>query len=209
MHVDWKSAIYSPFVRDLNPGNGSVVGDRVWVHASIDLMEILEALANILVFGPFGSPTGTLPPVFKVRHENTRIWRCYEKQGADDKEAFRRLASFFSRAYNQDLPGYADPAGQEKLEPKRLVASITTIKELLQLYSPPSLDDGQIKDWDYRQAFAKIETRRDWAIEEKKWADKIIESCDLKFLKQWRKTQAQQEEYQKYLAMRNKTPVGP
>ncbi|KAL8922320.1 MAG: hypothetical protein Q9172_003612 [Xanthocarpia lactea] len=208
VHVVWKSAIYSPYVRARDPGDGSIAGDPVFEQISVDLTETFEAIAHALLFGPFNATNETFPLALKLRYENTHIWKKYKKQSASDQEAFKRAASFFSRAYNQDSA--ADIAGTPKeqdLEPKALVTSIKTIKELLQLYRPQLLEASQTKDWDFRAAFAKVETRREWALEEKGWADRIVEACDLKFLKQYQKAQKQQEQYQAHLALRNKSAV--
>ncbi|KAI4123352.1 MAG: hypothetical protein LQ338_005305 [Usnochroma carphineum] len=206
--VGWKSAIYSPFVLDRDMGQGNVISERIWKDEPVDLTELLDPLAHTLVFGPFDSTTGFPPPLLRLRIENGWLWRCYRKQDSQDKEAFMRAASFFSRAYNQDISEHADSANQEELEQKSLVTSIKTVKELLQLYNPELLRDGYTRNWDYRGAFARSETRRSWALEERKWADKLIEACNLGFLKLWRTNQVQQEEYQKYLAMRTKNAVG-
>ena len=99
------------------------------------------------------------------------------------------------------------PLSNEYLEPEALVTSIKTIRELLQLYRHKLLEASQTKDWNFRTVFAKVERRREWALEEKEWADRIVEACDLEFLKQYRKAQRQQEQYQAHLAMRNKSAV--
>lgn len=206
MFVSWKSAIYSPFIRDRDTGNGSVVGDNIFEKIHIDLTELLDSLANFLISGPFGdsSTAKTLPPLLKFRYENTGLWRHYEgKEGA--QEAFKRAASFFSRAYNLNSAEHANAAHEEKVEPKALFASIRAITEMLQLYNPELLSDRHAEEWNYREAFGGVETPRSWALEDKKWADKIVDLFDLGFLSQWRKEQVQQEEYRKYLAMRNKS----
>ncbi|KAL8739111.1 MAG: hypothetical protein Q9181_000222 [Wetmoreana brouardii] len=203
MHVVWKSAIYSPFVRDRDPGDGSIVGDAVFEQAPIDLTEILESLAHVLLYGPFDSPTEIPAPIFRLRHENPRIWKGYEKQSPDDKEAFKRAASFFARAYNQDPPDKRELPIEKHLLPKALVTSVKTLRELVELYLGPR----ELGNWDFR-AFGTIDRWEMWALEEKKEADKIINACNLEYLKLYRQAQIKQDEYQKFLAMRSKTAVG-
>jgi len=185
--VGWRSSIYSPFVRDQEQGNGSLSSNGPLEDIPDDFAGLLQSIAHVLAFGPFAPTAETGSPPFEYRCEDYRIWNHYDGQGTTDKEAFKRAASFFSRAYNQNAPDESEFTGQEELDQYPRDTSILAITELLQLYKPGLLNDEHAGDWNFREAFAKVRTRRSWAIEEKRWADKIVESCDLEYLKFSRK----------------------
>ena len=113
-----------------------------------------------------------------------------------------RAAFFFSRAYNQYIPDESESSGQEKLHQNARNTSILTITELLQCCKPELLNDAHAGDWDFHRAIAKVQTQRSLGIEERKWADKIVESCNLVHLKSSRKKQMQQQDHLINLAIR-------
>ena len=197
--VGWRSPIYSPFVRDRERGNGSLSSDGPLEDILVNFTVLLQSIAHILVFGPFAPTTETLSPPFRFHYEGHHIWKHYNRQGITDKEAFKRAASFFSRAYNQNVPDEFEFTGQEEFHQHARDTSIVAITELLQLYKPELLNDEHAGDWDFREAFAKVRTQRSWAIEDRRWADKIVESCNLEYLKSSKKTQIQQEGHHKTL----------
>ena len=98
--VAWKSPIYSPFVQDQGEGNGNLQSERLMEDGLVNFTDLLQSIAHVLLFGPFSPTAETAAPPFIFRPENPHIWKHYETQDAKANKAFKRAASFFSRAYN-------------------------------------------------------------------------------------------------------------
>jgi hypothetical protein len=205
--VEWKSPIYSPFVRDqgrpkdnitiaglLNQGqrNGNLKSEGPLEDGLVNFTDLLQSIAHVLNFGPFTPTTETASPPFTFRPEESKIWKHYDKQDAPAKKAFKRAASFFSCAYNQDLPDNSESTGQEDLQ-HTVDASIVAITGLLYLYRSELLSDEHAADWDVGEALSKAKTKRSLVIEERRWADKVVEACNLEFLKSARKAQTKSQ----------------
>ena len=191
--VGWRSPIYSPLVREEERGNGSLSSDGPLEEPAVDYTELLYSIAHTLAFGPFGYRTDKVFPPFGFHYEGAEVKSHYKIEEETGQDAFRRASSFFSRAYNLEIPDESAFTGQE-LHQQARDTSIAVITELLRSYRPELLEDTHDGDWNFRDAFAKVTTQRNWAMEERKWADKIIEACNLRYLKHSREQQLQQEQ---------------
>lgn len=145
--VEWKSPIYSPLVRDRGRREGNLIGEEALEDGLIDITDLFQSIAHVRCFGPFPPATEAESPPFTFLPTEPLIWTHYDKQDATAQKAFKQAASFFSRAYNQDLPDDAEPTSQEDFR-HAIHASIVAITGLLDLYQPEWLDYEDILDWD-------------------------------------------------------------
>jgi hypothetical protein len=160
----------------------------LWGDGLVNFTDLLQSIAHVLEFGPFSPDTETASPSFTFDPHETHIWTHCKKQDATAKQAFKQAASFLSRAYNQDLTAESESTDPEDLQQAR-DASIIAITGLLHLHRPELLGKEHAAEWDVGEALAQPKTRRALAIEERRWVDKLAESCNLEFLKSSRKAQ--------------------
>ncbi|TDL15353.1 hypothetical protein BD410DRAFT_121938 [Rickenella mellea] len=148
--VQWSSAILSPFVTESG-------------HLSSD--GYLEDSMIMLAFTP------TLMALAHIFHEVSGAGFRYITQG---KDRFTRAASFFSRAYTSRVPEEDDFTAVGFSHQCRQT-SITVIQELLEFHNASLLQESTVvnSEWDFCLAFADVNSQREWAMEERRWADKI------------------------------------
>jgi hypothetical protein len=164
------------------------MSNALWEDGLVNFTDLLQSIAHVLEFGPFTPETEAASPSFTFDPHETHIWTHYKKLDATAKQAFNQVASFFSRAYNQDLPAESESTDQEDLQQAR-ESSILAITGLLNLHRPKLLGREHAAEWDIGEVLAQPKTRRALAMEERRWADKLAEVCNLEFLKFSRKAQ--------------------
>ena len=177
--VHWKAPIFSPFVS----AKGRVSSDGPLEESSrfTDFTRHLQSIANMLALGPYATPVDTKIGPYQFHSDmGDEVSRYFRSV---DKDAFCRAASFFSRAYNigipseDQFPGIGFPDGCR-------MTSITVIQEILKFYKPSLLQASAGNEWNFRESFAKVNSQRMWALEERKWADKLEKACNLRFLQE-------------------------
>lgn len=178
VNVHWKSPIFSPFVTT----NGLVSSDGPLEESSryTGFTRHLESIANMLAFGPYAVPGHTNIGPYGFHSEMGDEVSKYFRTA--DRDAFCRAASFFSRAYNLGIPSEDQFAGIGFPDSCR-VTSTTAIQEILEFYKPSLLLQASAdNEWNFRESFAKVSSQRAWALEERKWADKLEKACNLRYL---------------------------
>jgi hypothetical protein len=94
VRVDWKSPIYSPFVRYQGKRKGNLMSKALWGDGLVNFTDLLQSIAHVLEFGPFSPDTETASPSFTFDPHETHIWTHCKKQDATAKQAFKQAASF-------------------------------------------------------------------------------------------------------------------
>ena len=176
--VQWISPIFAPFVAQ----TGTLSSDGPLEEMSIlnsNVTSLLQSLAHPLAFGPYYDLNNPHAP-FK--------FHCEIGDGASeffrtvDREKFVRASSFFARAYTVPAPQEDEFVGKGFSSECR-ETSATALRELLEWYDKDILKDPVDKAWNFENALQNVNSQREWALEERKWADKLIETCGLLFMK--------------------------
>jgi hypothetical protein len=171
--VQWLSPIFTPFVTKTGDlSSDGPLEEMCTINSNIT--GLLQSLAHFLAFGPYYDINNPHPP-FKFHSEmgwETGVSRFFETV---DREQFARASSFFARAYTMPTPQEGEFVGKGFSSECR-ETSATAIRELLEWY-------GKNKAWNFEDALKNVNSQREWALEERKWADKLIYHCRLSFLK--------------------------
>jgi hypothetical protein len=176
--VRWESPIFSPFINLW--GSLSSEGPLEERPAYLGFTDVMMSLAHFVAFGPYDE-RGDCPKAPYSFHSMDSEASGYFKRA--ERDAFARASSFFARAYTLEVPEEDQFVGKGFSNECR-ETSVVVIQELLQFYRPESLNDPSTNDeWDFRQAFANVTSHRDWAIEESKWATKLVDTCGFEFLR--------------------------
>jgi hypothetical protein len=162
LRVSWDSPIFSPFVEKNRP----MSSEGPLEEFPIQFADALKSIAHFLVFGPYDEH-GDFPPAPYSFHRMGSTAIVYFI--TVDKDAFARASSFFSRAYTLQIPEEDQFLGKGFSKECR-ETSIIVIRELLQFYKSDLLEDPE---WDFIEAFTNVTSHRDWALEERRWADKL------------------------------------
>lgn len=142
---------------------------------------MMESFAHFLAFGPYhydypGSSDTPYP-----LHVLARELIPFYNHCRTDEDAFVRASSFFARAYTLQLPEPDQFAGIGFSDECRNT-SITAIRELLEFYNSGLLRCIPGGPWDFHCAFSSVQSHMEWAMEERRWADKLKVACGLKSL---------------------------
>jgi hypothetical protein len=175
--VIWSSPIFLPFL--YAGGFMSSVGPLEDIKILQGFTSILECLAHVAAFGPFVEPGQNPQRPFDWHYGDFDIM----PYGGRDRNTFLRAASFFARAYTQPLPDEGNFQGVGFSAECR-ETSTKAIRELLNFYRPEILQDANSsQEWQIEAAYENVHSQRQWALEDRKWADRLVDACDLKFLK--------------------------
>lgn len=139
--------------------------------------EGLESIAHFLAYGPQGQSAPSKRSASRIEwgwgldSGPANVW-------AAGPEKFLHAAAFFSRAYTQPTPDEQHEGTTFSADYTR--ESVIAIQELLECFNP----QRQPSEWQFESAYAQVSSQLKWALEDKKWADKIISICrtDLQFL---------------------------
>ena len=101
MRLAWRSPIYSPYVHHFDNADGSLKSPRMSKDKPVDLTDLLQSIAHILVFGPFADPPKRRHPPFEFEYQNDDMWERHWTHCSSISKinlAFKLVSSFFSRA---------------------------------------------------------------------------------------------------------------
>ncbi|KAF1835551.1 HET-domain-containing protein [Decorospora gaudefroyi] len=165
IQVLFDSRIYHPFVRQSSDGgvNGSTSSDgqlEEMVPVNYRLDYILQSVAHFLAYGPW----------YDRPESDTAPFRFHEMEAQscdDDRDALARAASFVARAYTMQIPDENDFPDTPLPEECRKTTAIA-ITELMKKHGIPVGDT-----WDFETSLKAVKTQREWALEERKWADRL------------------------------------
>jgi hypothetical protein len=159
------SPIYSPFVaqspivyRNGATSSEGALEDMAPLWYQLD--HILQSVAHFLAYGPWYDdlPTGRAPFRFHLMEG---------RANRQDRDAFARASSFWARAYTMPEPDEFDFL-ETGLSEECRQTTVTAIRELMEVHGIP-MD----KTWDFETSLKAATSQREWALEERKWADRL------------------------------------
>ncbi|KAL9628880.1 MAG: hypothetical protein Q9164_007118, partial [Protoblastenia rupestris] len=176
MRVAWRSPIFSPFVdlhKSYDDSLKSLRTPEDEEDEHTNFTNLFQSIAHILVFGLSIDVPHLSPPPFRFELQNGMDWSHYislDKPFHERNRDFKILSSFFSRAYNGDIPDESVVAGQgnpSREDCEHIMYAIRTFAN----FHIASFGGGN-QPRELQEAFDGIKTQKDLSIEERRWADK-------------------------------------